>query len=132
MTQVGATVGETVDTTTKLATVADLRTLQLQIGVPAASARQVRPGETVTFSVASLPGETFQTIVSNVGIAGGRRDRHGPRAGASPTRAACSGTTRPSRSRLSRSGGPNVLVVPQAAVLTDPDTGKTSVVVVGS
>ena len=36
VTQVGATVGETVDTTTKLATIADLRTLQLQIGVPAA------------------------------------------------------------------------------------------------
>ena len=107
ITQVGAAVGETVDTTAKLATIADLRTLQLQIGVPGSSARQVRPGETVTFSVSSLPGETFRTDGQQRVLPGGRGDgnRARPRHCRQPPPPAPRRRDR-QRSRSSRSGGP--------------------------
>ena len=132
VTQVGASVGETVDTTAKLATIADLRTLQLQIGVPGSSARQVRPGEAVTFSVSSLPGETFRTTVSSVS------SQVDAATGTVPVLATVANPRRLLRDdatvkvQIVVEQRQNILVVPQAAVLADPDTGKASVVVIGS
>ncbi len=132
VTSVGATVGESVDTATKLAVIADLRTLVLEIGVPSDQAREVRRGQTVTFSTGSRGGRLFQSTLYSVGAqvnaatgtvsalalvpnAGGRlRD----------------GATIKARIVTERRVG--ALVVPQSALLADPDTGETSVVVVGS
>ena len=132
VTQVGASVGEAVDTAAKLATIADLRTLQLQIGVPSSSARQVRPGEPVTFSVSSLPGESFQTVVGSVSSQVDAATGTVPvlAAAANPRRLLRDDATAKVQIVIERRQ--NVLVVPQAAVLTDPDTGKASVVVVGT
>ena len=132
VTQVGATVGETVDTTTKLAVISDLRALQLQIGVPSAMARQVRPGEAITFSVSSLPGQTFRTVVSNVSSQVDAATGTVPVLAtvANPRRLLRDDTT--VKAQIVAERRENILLVPQAAVLTDPDTDKTSVVVTGN
>lgn len=132
VTQVGAAVGETVDTTTKLATIADLRELQLQIGIPGSSARQVHPGEAVTFSARGMSGETFQTVVANVASQVDTTTGTVPVLAtvANPRRLLRDDTT--VEAQIVTERRVNVLTVPQSATLTDPDTGKTSVVVVGT
>jgi RND family efflux transporter MFP subunit len=67
VTAVNVSVGEAVDTTTKILTIADQSRLRLQIAVPTASAGVVHVGQPVTFSVDALPGHTFRTIIQNVG-----------------------------------------------------------------
>ena len=132
VTQVTGTVGETADTTAKLVTIADLHILQLQMDVPTSAARQVRPGETVTFSVSSLPGERFRTVVSTVASQVDAATGTVPILAtvANPRRLLRDDTT--VKAQIVTERRINVLLVPQAAVLTDPDTGKTSVVTVGS
>ncbi|MBV9849379.1 MAG: efflux RND transporter periplasmic adaptor subunit [Armatimonadetes bacterium] len=131
VTQVGAATGETVDTATKLATIADLSTLQLQISLPGSAARQVRPGQPVTFSVSSLPGETLRTTVSTVAAQVDAATGTVPvfATVANPRRLLRDDST--AKVQIVTERRPNVLLVPQAALLTDPDTGKTSVAVVG-
>jgi RND family efflux transporter MFP subunit len=67
VTSVNAAVGETVDTTTKILTIADLDRLQLQVAVPTASATAVHVGQAVTFTVDVLPGRTFRATIRTVG-----------------------------------------------------------------
>lgn len=132
ITQIGASVGETVDTTTKLATIADLHTLQLQIGVPGSAARAVHPGQTVTFTLSGAPGETFRTTVSSVA------STVDPATGTVPILATVTNPRRllkadtTIKAQIVTERRENVLLVPQKALLTDPDTGKASLVVVGA
>ncbi len=129
---VGATAGETVDATTKIAVVADLRLLQLKISLPGGVVSQVHRGQPLTFTVGSLPGRVFRTSIQSV----------------APGVEAATGTV-PALATVGNSGRllrddtlarvqivterrENVLIVPRAALLADPDTGKSSVVTVGS
>ncbi len=130
ITQIGASVGETVDATTKIATVADLHTLQLQIAVPGDAVRQVRPGEEVMFTVPGLPGRTFQTTIRTLS------SQVDPVTGTvtafalvpNPLLALQADQT--VKAQIVTERLPGVLTVPASAVLTDPATGKASVVVV--
>jgi len=129
---VGATVGESVDTTTKLAVIADLRTLVLQLGVPSDQARQVRKGQTVTFSSQGRGGRTYQSTLYDVGAQVNAATGTVTALALIPNaeERLRDGATVKARITTERRAG--ALVVPQAALLTDPDTGETSVVVVGS
>lgn len=64
---VGASVGEAVDTTTKVLTITDLSRLQLQIAVPSVSASQVGVGQSLTFAIDALPGRTFTAVIRSIG-----------------------------------------------------------------
>lgn len=132
VTQVNASAGETVDPSTKIVTIADLSNLQLQIAVPGDAARQVFPGEAVTFTVSDLPGQTFRTTILTVS------PQVDPVTGtvtalahvANPRHVLQAQQTVKVQIIVKRLSG--VLTVPQAAVLTDSNTGKSSVVVVGT
>ncbi len=129
---VGAAVGESVDATTKLAVIADLRTLVLELGVPSDQARQLHKGQIVTFSAPGREGKTYQSIIYNVGA------QVNAVTGTVPALALVSnaeGRLRDDttvKARVATERRADVLVVPKAALLTDPDTGETSVVVVGT
>lgn len=131
VTQVGATVGETVDTSTKIATVADLHTLQLQINVPGDSAPQIHVGQAVTFTIDSFPGTTFHAVLNRVA------SQVDP---ASGTVAAFAVVSHPGlhlkddttvQTEIVTERRTGVLTVPQSAILSSPDGGKPSVVIVG-
>lgn len=131
VTTVGAAVGETVDTTTKVATIANLSRLQLQISVPTETASQVRPGERVTFTTDALPGRTLQTVIQSVA------SQVDPQTGTIPALAVVAnpGALKDDttvRAQIITERHSNVLVVPKSAVLTDPDTNQTSVMVIGT
>lgn len=128
---VGATVGETVDTTTKIAVVANLSRLQLKISLPGDVVALVHRGQPLTFTVGGLEGRVFRTSIETV----------------APSVDAATGTV-PALALVANSGRllrddtlarvqivterrENVLLVPRAALLSDPDTGKSSVVTVG-
>jgi RND family efflux transporter MFP subunit len=132
VTLVGASAGESVDTTTKLVTVTNLDRLQLQIAVPAEGASAVRPGQTVTFAVESLPGSVFHTVIvraaSQVDTATGTVPAFAVLA--NPGHKLRDDAT--VQAQVVTERHINVLAVPQAAVLTDPDSGKPTVVVVGA
>ncbi len=132
VTSVGVTVGETVDTAAKVAVIANLSALQLKINLPSDSLSQIHRGLPLTFTVNSLKGHTFSAVIETI----------------APTTDAATGTV----PALALVSNPNhalkddtvarvqilverrsaILIVPQAAVLTDPDTGKASIVTVGS
>lgn len=132
VTAVGATVGESVDTATKIAVIADLRTLVLEMGVPSDLARQIRKGQTVTFSAGGRDGKAFQSTIYNIGA------QVNAATGTVPALALVSNTDGRLRddttvkARIVTERRPQVLVVPKAALLTDPDTNETTVVVVGT
>lgn len=132
VTLVGATVGETVDTSTKVAAIADLNTLQLQVSLPSDSASQVHAGQMVTFKAGSLLGGVGQTTLEQVG------SRVDTATGTVPAYAVVANSGRRLRddttvlARIVTERRLNVLLVPQAAVLTDPDTGKKKIIVVGT
>lgn len=132
VTLVGATTGETVDTTTKIAMIANLNTLQLQVNIPGDAAVRVHAGETLTFTAGSLPGHVFRATLNRVG------SQVDAASGTVPAFAVVSNPGRRFRddttvqTRIVTERRANVLLVPQAAVLTDPDTRKTNVVVVGA
>jgi RND family efflux transporter MFP subunit len=67
VTAVNAGMGETVDPTTRIITIADQSRLRLQIAVPTASLSGVHTGQAVTFSVDALPGRAFRAVIQNVG-----------------------------------------------------------------
>ncbi len=66
MSSVGATVGETVDTTTKIAVIANLSRLQLKISLPEDVVAQVHRGQSLTFTVGGLEGRVFRTSVETI------------------------------------------------------------------
>lgn len=131
ITAVGANLGETVDTTTKIASIANLSRLQLQLAVPAASAPEVHPGARVTFTTEALPGRTLQTTIVRVA------SQADPQTGTIPAFAVVANpgalkddTTVQAQIVIERRA--DVLTIPKSALLTDPDTGETSVVVVST
>jgi HlyD family secretion protein len=132
ITAVGAGVGESVDSSTKLVTVSNLDRLQLDIAAPGALARIVRAGDDVLFTADSLPGRRFQTTVETV----------------SPQVDSASGSVQvlasvpnPSHAlkddvtvavEIVTARHVSVNIVPQSAVLSDPDTGDKSVMTIGA
>jgi len=132
VTSVGATAGETVDTTTKVAVIADLSVLQLRISVPGDAATQVHRGQPVLFSVGSLRGRTFRATVDTVSSSVDAAT------GTVPVLALVSNPGHllrddtVARVQILTERRDGVLLVPQSAVLADPDTGKPSVVSVGA
>jgi len=131
VTLVGANAGETVDTTTKIAMIANLNTLQLQISIPGDATAQVHAGETLTFTVGSLSGQIFRATLTRVG------SQVDPTSGTVPAFAVVAnpgGRLRDDttvQARIVTQRRANALLIPQTAILTDPDTRQTSVVVVG-
>ncbi|MGI4790481.1 MAG: efflux RND transporter periplasmic adaptor subunit [Janthinobacterium lividum] len=129
---VGATVGENVDTTAKIAVVTNLNQLQLNISLPSDAVASVHRGQALTFTVDSLPGRVFhasvQTISQQVDAA----------TGTVPALALVTNSHHllkddtTARVQITTEQRSHILIVPRAAMLTDPDTGKTSVVAVGS
>ena len=128
VTSVGAAVGETVDTTTKIAVVADLRRLQLVVNVPSNAAASVKPGQSVTFSVSSQLGRVFPAVIQSVapGVDTATGTVPALAVVANPSRLLKDDSTVQVRIVTGRRS--NVLIVPRSAVLFDPDTGKPSVV----
>jgi HlyD family secretion protein len=132
VTVAGANVGETVDPATKILTITNLDRLQLQIAVPTGSASEVHAGQPVTFTVDSLPGRTFRTVIVRVG------SQVDTATGTVPAYAVLSNpghrlrddTTVQAHILIERRTA--VLTVPTGTILTDPDTGKPSVTVVGT
>ena len=129
---VGASVGETVDTTTKIAVVANLSRLQLNISLPGDAVASVRRGQALTFTVDSLPGHVFQAVIDTIaqGVDAATGTVPALALVANPNHLLKDDTT--ARVQIETERRANILIVPRAAVLTDPDTGKTSVVSVGS
>ena len=123
--------GATVDTTTPIATLTDLSQLQLSIAIPADSASKISVGQTVKFEVQNLPNRIFTATINSLsnGID------------------ATTGTLTAFASVYNTSGHfkddalakvqivtrhvTAAVLVPQNAVLADPQSGETSVVVVG-
>jgi len=129
---VGATVGETVDTTTKIAVVANLSLLQLKISLPGDVVAQVHRGQTLTFTVGSLKGRVFRTSIESIAPSVDAAT------GTVPALALVANSSRLlkddtlARVQIVTERRENVLLVPRVAILSDPDTGKSSVVTVGS
>ena len=132
VTQVGASAGETVDTATKIVTVADLSRLQLLISLPPAAAASVHPGQRLSFTVNSLPGRTFQTTVQSIAAKVDIATGTVPALALvlNPNRALKDDTL--ARAQIVTQQRRGALSVPSAAILTDPDTKDTSVVTVGA
>ena len=131
VTAVGATTGETVDTTAKLATITNLDTLQLQLAVPGEAARKVRSGEHVTFTVSSLPRQTFTAIIETVGTQVDATTGAVTATAriANPGHRLKDDTAVQAQIAIARHTG--AILVPKAAVLLDAD-GKASLVTVGA
>ena len=132
VTQVGASVGETIDPATKIVTVADLSRLQLLISLPPAAAASVHPGQRLSFTVDSQPGRTFQTTVQSIAAKVDIATGTVPALALvlNPNRALKDDTL--ARAQIVTEQRREALSVPQAAILTDPDTKDTSVVTVGA
>ena len=132
LTSVDVGPGATVDTTTPLATLTDLSRLQLSIAIPADATHQIGVGQTVTFEVQNVPNRIFTTRVDALGN------------GIDAT----TGTLTAFASVYNTSGNfkddslakvrivtrhvAAAVLVPQSAILSDSQSGATSVVIVGS
>ena len=132
VTLVGATVGQTVDTTTKVAAIADLTTLQIQINIPTDTASQVHAGEKVTLKIGGSPGRTLRAVIERVGSQVDAATGTVPAFAvvANPDKRLKDNTT--AQARIVTEARQHVLLVPQSALLTDPDTGRKNIVVVGT
>jgi len=126
---VGANLGENVDTSTKLATIVNLDTVQIQLPIPSENAGEVHVGQHVTFTADNLPGRTFEGRIQTVG------KQVDPSTGTLP--AYCTvpnpghvlqdDQTVKARIVIDSASG---VTVPTKAVLTDSGTGATSIAVV--
>jgi RND family efflux transporter MFP subunit len=129
---VGASVGETVDTTTKIAVITNLKALQLTISLTGDAVASVHPGQALTFTVSSLPGHVFRTSIGTIA------QRVDPATGTVPALALVANPNHllkddtTARVEIVTERHANILIVPRVAILTDPDTGETSVISVGS
>ncbi len=132
VTSVGATVGETVDTGTKIAVLANLNRLQLVISLPTDSVARVHPGQALTFTVDSLPGRVFQSHISTIaqGVDTATGTVPALAVVSNPNQLLRDDTL--ARVQIVTERRTNTLIVPRGAVLADPDTGKPSVVTVGA
>ena len=132
LTSVDVGPGATVDTTTPLATLTDLSQLQLSIAISADSAGKVSVGQTVTFEVQTLPNRTFTTRID--ALSNGIDATTGTLsalAAVSNTDGRFKDDSLAKIQIVTRHVAAAVLV-PQSAVLSDPQSGETSVVVVGN
>lgn len=129
---VNVTAGTAVDTTAKVAVIANLDQLQLLVSLPGSAVASVKPGQMLTFTVGSVPKRVFRTTISTIS------PRADAATGTVPALAVVSNTQHllkddtTARVQIVTERHPNVLIVPKAAVLTDADTGKPSVVLVDS
>jgi HlyD family secretion protein len=132
VTAIGAAIGESVDSTTKLVTVSNLDRLQLTIAAPSASARIIHPGDDILFTTESLPGRQFRATVETVS------PQIDPTNGSVAVLATIPNPGHLLKDDMTVSAQivtarrDNALMVPQSAVLSDPDTGEKSVTTVGS
>ena len=130
VTQLGATLGETVDTTTKLATIANLDTLQLEIAVPAEATHKIHPGLQLTFRTAG--GRTFATHLVSSG------PQVDATTGTIPFLAVVTNPRHEFKDDtlvkvfIVTERHSSALRVPKAAILTDPATRGATVVTVSS
>ncbi len=124
---VGASVGETVDMTTKIAVIANLSLLQLNIGLPGDAAASVRPGQALTFTVNSLPGRVFRATVQSVAQSADPATGTVPALALVPNSGFLLRDAATARVQIVVERRQGVLIVPRAAVLSDPDTGKDTV-----
>ncbi len=129
---VGATAGETIDTATKVAVIANLDQLQLLVSLPGSAVAAVKLGQPLTFRVRSVPGRIFRSTVSTIA------PRVDAATGTVPTLAVVANPNHllrddtTARVAIVTERHANVFIVPKSAVLSDPDTGKPSVVTVGT
>ncbi len=128
----GATAGETVDTTTKVALIANLDQLQISISLPGNAVAPVKLGQALTFTVSSVPKRVFRTTISSIA------PRVDVATGTIPAFAVVANANHllkddtTARVLIVTERHTNVLIVPKAAVLSDPDTGKPSIISVGA
>ncbi len=128
----GATAGETVDTAAKVAVIANLDQLQLSVSLTGDTVASVKPGQALTFTVGSVPKRVFHTAISSIA------PRVDAATGTIPAFALVANANHllkddtTARVLIVIESHANVLVVPKAAVLSDPDTGKPSIVSVGT
>ena len=132
VTLLGATAGETVDTSTKVATIANLSNLQLRIDIPASQASQVHHGELVTFTVESMPDRSFSSHVDTVS------HQLDPNTGTVAAYATVDNRNLQLRDdqianiELTVERRDHATCIPESALLTDPDSGAKTVAVVDS
>ena len=123
--------GETLDTSATIATIVDTRDLQLTVAVPGRDLRLVHRGQIVEFGVESLPGRTFSGRIASLGA------QVEAATGTIPVQVRIHNANHLLRDDMTAVGRitvarhPNALLVPKAALLTDPATDKATVVVVG-
>ncbi len=128
---VGAAPGESVDTTTKLVTIADLSILQLSVGIPNSQISAVHLGGKLSFTTSSLPGKEFTTSITNIG------SQVDPSTGTVLVYGKIDNSQQNLRDNMTVAGTlveavhSNVLAVPQSALLNDSDSGAKQIAVVG-
>ena len=131
LTSVDVGPGATVDTATPLATLTDLSRLQLSIAIPADSAAVIGVGQSVTFEVQNVPNRVFTTRIDALS--------NGIEAATGTLTAFASvdnGQSRfkddsLARVRIITRHVAAAITVPQSAILSDPQSGATSIIVVG-
>jgi RND family efflux transporter MFP subunit len=132
VTQVGAAVGESVDTTTKLVTISNLDRLQLQIAAPSSLARTIGVGDAIEFHAEALPGRSFSTTVATISPQVDSASGSVPIVAAVPNSDHALKDDMTVSVEIVTARAENAIVVPASAILTDPDSGDKSVMVVGS
>ena len=126
VTAIGASVGESIDTTVKVVTIANLSRLQLQIAVPSTSLEAVAVGQSVSFAVDAVPGRTFQATIRTVS---GQVDPTNGTVSATATVDNAGGLLKDglfARVLVTTARHKNAILVPRAAVLFDASEGAGS------
>jgi RND family efflux transporter MFP subunit len=121
--------GAYVEPPTAVATLVDNNRLELESPVPASDLGPVRPGQRVTFSVNSFPGETFEGRVIETGAAVDSESR------AAKVRIAAAGAGKLkagmfAQGEIQTGVSRQSIVIPAAAVYRDDRSAKDSVVYV--
>jgi RND family efflux transporter MFP subunit len=130
VTAVGASPGESVDTTSKIATVADLSRLQLTAAVPSSSMEDVHPGQSMEFGSDNLPGKVYITTVRTVS------PQIDPASGTVPVLAIVDNSRGELADNMTVSvhiieaKHVGVMCVPQTALINDPDTGARTIALI--
>ena len=134
VTAIGASIGESIDTTIKVVTIANLNTLQLQIAVPSASLEAVGVGQSVSFTVDAVPNRTFQATIRAVS---GQVDPTNGTVSATATVDNAGGLLKDglfARVLVTTARHKNAILVPRSAVLFDAaeSAGSTGVGAISS
>jgi RND family efflux transporter MFP subunit len=131
VTAVGASVGEAVDTSAKLASIANLGTLQLQIAIPADSVRAVHPGQRIAFTCDGYENVPTVARIATIGtqVDPASNTVQALTLVANPTGKLANGLFAKGNIVVERHSGS--CLVPKSAILRDAD-GTQSVDVIGS